>query len=284
MTREQDIAAGQDERAVTDGGRAARGTRRGLSRPARIATATAALLAAGGLLTACGGGEDDASAGHRAGKAAPAGSVQSEGSLGGGNDSDSGSGSSGGDTGGSTAGGGSTSGGGSTTGGGSTSGGESKTGTVSSRSGKDSAHYGSSSSEACTTSDLNAKIGPNHPGAGQENFALVLTNTSPGTCTLHGYPGFAFLNSDGDQVSVDPERNGDSGKTVRLTSGESAWAPLSFSNPGMTGVPTVTPDSALITPPDQRASLKVDWQGGAVSATGKASVPKIGALTPGTGA
>lgn len=136
---------------------------------------------------------------------------------------------------------------------------------------------------ACTVADLKAKIGPNHPGAGQENFSLVLTNTSGQECTVRGFPGFAFLNGDGDQVSVDPERDGARGTTVELAPGKSAWAPLSFTNPQMTGVPTVTPDTALITPPDQRTSLRVDWKGGQVTATGKASVPKIGALTPGTG-
>ncbi|WP_369208831.1 DUF4232 domain-containing protein, partial [Streptomyces sp. PU-14G] len=157
-------------------------------------------------------------------------------------------------------------------------------GMVSTESGKDSTHHTSSAADQCTSSDLSAKIGPNHPGAGQENFALVLTNTSGSNCTVYGFPGFAFVDSEGDQVSVDPERNGGSGETIELTPGESAWAPLSFSNPEMTGVPTVTPDAALITPPDQRSSLKVDWTGGPVSATGKASVPKIGALTPGSGA
>lgn len=141
----------------------------------------------------------------------------------------------------------------------------------------------SARTDACASSDLKAKIGPNHPGAGQENFSLVLTNTSGQECTVRGFPGFAFLNGDGDQVSVNPERDGARGKTVELAPGESAWAPLSFTNPRMTGVPTVTPDTALITPPDQRTSLRVDWKGGQVTATGKASVPKIGALTPGTG-
>ncbi|UNS98104.1 DUF4232 domain-containing protein [Streptomyces tubbatahanensis] len=267
MAAEQDIVTGQDERAVAGGGGAPRRTRRGLARPARIATAAAALVAAGGLLTACGGQGGDAAGAHKAGAAAPAGAVQSEGSTG-----STGSGDSGG-TGGS-GGSGSSSGGS----------GAGVVSTESGESGQGGAHQVSSAAGQCTSSDLSAKVGPNHPGAGQENFALVLTNTSGSNCTVYGFPGFAFVDSDGDQVSLDPERNGDSGETIKLTPGGSAWAPLSFTNPEMTGVPTVTPDAALITPPDQRSSLKVDWTGGPVSATGKASVPTIGALTPGSGA
>ncbi|MGY1437055.1 DUF4232 domain-containing protein [Streptomyces reniochalinae] len=260
MAANQDIVTGQDERAVAGGGGAPGWRRRGLARPARIATATAALVAAGALLTACGGQGGDAGAAHKAGAAAPAGAVQSEGGTGNG-----GSGGTGGSSGSGISGG-------------------SGSGVVSTESGEGGAHRVSDSAGQCTSSDLSAKIGPNHPGAGQENFALVLTNTSGSNCTVYGFPGFAFVDSDGDQVSLDPERNGDSGETIKLTPGSSAWAPLSFSNPEMTGVPTVTPDAALITPPDQRSSLKVDWSGGPVSATGKASVPKIGALTPGSGA
>jgi len=52
----------------------------------------------------------------------------------------------------------------------------------------------------------------------------------------------------------------------------------------MTGVPTVTPEAVKITPPDERASLAISWSGGPVIKTGKASVPKISSLRPGTGA
>ncbi|MEV8567287.1 DUF4232 domain-containing protein [Streptomyces sp. NPDC051322] len=136
----------------------------------------------------------------------------------------------------------------------------------------------------CHTSDLKATVGPNHPGAGQENFALVLTNRSGRTCTVHGYPGMAFVNSKGQEVSVNPERTGGAKDTVKLAPGRSAWAALSFSNPEMTGVTTVTPAAVEITPPDETASLKVAWSGGPVTNTGKASVPKVGTFSAGTGA
>ncbi|MEV6790792.1 DUF4232 domain-containing protein [Streptomyces sp. NPDC051320] len=142
----------------------------------------------------------------------------------------------------------------------------------------------SAGSGRCHTSGLKVAVGPNHPGAGQENFALVLTNRSGHSCTVHGYPGMAFVNSKGQEVSVNPERTGGTKNTVKLAPGKSAWAALSFSNPEMTGVTTVTPAAVEITPPDETASLKVAWSGGPVTNTGKASVPKVGPFSAGTGA
>ncbi|MYV51466.1 DUF4232 domain-containing protein, partial [Streptomyces sp. SID3212] len=142
----------------------------------------------------------------------------------------------------------------------------------------------SAGGERCHTSDVKASVGPNNPGAGQENFPLVLTNTSGHTCTVDGFPGVAFLNKAGQQVSVNPERAKVTGTLVELAPGRSAWAPMTFGNPEITGVTTVTPASVLITPPDEKDALKVAWTGGGVTNTGKASVPTIGVFTAGTGA
>ncbi|MFF3565277.1 DUF4232 domain-containing protein [Streptomyces sp. NPDC002574] len=139
--------------------------------------------------------------------------------------------------------------------------------------------------DRCHTADLRASIGPNDPGAGQENFPVVLTNRSSRTCTVYGFPGLAFVNSAGQQVTVDPERNtGQAKQRVTLAPGASAWSPMSFSNPDITGVTTVVPAAVLVTPPDERTSLRVPWNGGKVSNTGKASVPRLGPLQAGTGA
>ncbi|MEU0185125.1 DUF4232 domain-containing protein [Streptomyces sp. NPDC006207] len=136
----------------------------------------------------------------------------------------------------------------------------------------------------CHTSDLSASIGRNDPGAGQENFPVVLTNRSARTCTVYGFPGLAFVNAAGEQVTVDPERaTGQPARRVSLAPGASAWSAMSFSNPSITGVTTVTPAAVLITPPDETASLKVPWTGGKVSNTGKASVPRLGPFQPGSG-
>ncbi|SHH41915.1 DUF4232 domain-containing protein [Streptomyces sp. 3214.6] len=139
-------------------------------------------------------------------------------------------------------------------------------------------------STRCRTADLRASIGPNRPGAGQENFAVVLTNNSTRTCTVYGFPGIAFVDGGGEAVTPDPGRAvGQEEPTVTLKPGASAWSALTFANPAATGVTTVTPAAVLVTPPDETASIKVAWSGDKVSNTGKASVPQVSPLRPGDG-
>ncbi|WP_326808499.1 DUF4232 domain-containing protein [Streptomyces sp. NBC_01775] len=276
MARHEGMTNGQYERGITEAGTAGAGAGQvrtapsRFGRPARVAAAAVAVLAASALLTGC-GDKDKAASGPQkvGGDAVPAGSSSHNKPQGESEDSDS------------------TSGGSNTTGAGPSktpaSGGSASSGGSAATGGTADGGYGSGAPSTCTADDLKASIGPNHPGAGQENFALVFTNKSGQSCSVRGFPGFAFINSEGEQVSVDPQRDGSGAQTIRLTPGMSASAPLSFSNPQATGAVTVVPAAALLTPPDQRASIRVDWTGGPVSATGKASVPKIGTLSPGAG-
>ncbi|MEU3190222.1 DUF4232 domain-containing protein [Streptomyces sp. NPDC006992] len=271
MTKRQDPTTAQLATTPSEAGVPAPGApcaaHRRRRRVTRVAAAATAVLAAGALVVGC--GKDPEPAPEKVGgDAAPAGSDKS-------GDSKDGDGKNGSeDTGGKDDGSGSDS-----SASGSKASGSSSADSSSSRSGS-----GSSSGSRCGTGDLKASFGDNHPGAGQENFALVLTNRSDDTCTVRGYPGLAFVNDAGEQVSFDPHRTGGKVRTVELKPGKSAWAPLSYTNPKMTNVTTVTPSAAKVTPPDERGSLRVDWSGGPVTNTGKASVPKIGPLSPGTGA
>ncbi|WP_405754058.1 DUF4232 domain-containing protein [Streptomyces sp. NBC_01020] len=134
----------------------------------------------------------------------------------------------------------------------------------------------------CHTSELRLTIGDDHPGAGQEDFALVLTNMSGHTCTVSGFPGLAFVDNGGSQVSVDPERTGSSGGPVKVAPGASAWAPLTFTNPDVSGAGKVTPPTVRVTPPDEKVALIVPWNGGAVPADGS-SGPQVGSFSAGSG-
>ncbi|MEU6669039.1 DUF4232 domain-containing protein [Streptomyces sp. NPDC046727] len=138
-------------------------------------------------------------------------------------------------------------------------------------------------SSRCHTSELRAFVGRNDPGAGQENFPLVLTNGSGRTCTLRGYPGAAFVNSSGGQLGADPKREPGSPVTVTLRPGQSAWAGLTFSNPEISGAKPATPAALLVTPPDERDPLKVTWSGGQVPVSGNSSSVRLSVLSPGTG-
>ncbi|WP_316784721.1 DUF4232 domain-containing protein [Streptomyces sasae] len=136
----------------------------------------------------------------------------------------------------------------------------------------------------CHSSELRVSIGPDHPGAGQENFAVILTNGSHRTCTMYGFPGVAFVNSAGEAVTPDPERTtGQEQRIVTLAPGASAWSALVFTNPAISGVTTVTPAAVLVTPPDETDPVRVRWTGGKVSNTGKASVPQVSPVRPGDG-
>lgn len=136
----------------------------------------------------------------------------------------------------------------------------------------------------CHTSELSASVGRNNPGAGQENFPIVLTNKSAHTCTLRGYPGAAFVSASGAQLGPDPKRSSGSPATVALKPGQSAWAGLSFSNPEISGAKTATPAALVVTPPDERDSLKVAWTAGEVPVSGNASSVFLTVFSAGTGA
>ncbi|MFB7596592.1 DUF4232 domain-containing protein [Streptomyces sp. NPDC056160] len=137
-------------------------------------------------------------------------------------------------------------------------------------------------STRCHTSELRATVGRNDPGAGQENFPLVLTNTSGRTCTVRGYPGAAFVDASGRQLGPDPKRESGTPATVTLRPGHSAWAGLTFSNPEVSEARTARPATLLVTPPDERDHLTVRWTAGQVPVGGNSSSVFLTVLSPGT--
>ncbi|WP_420309731.1 DUF4232 domain-containing protein [Streptomyces sp. YS-B37] len=163
--------------------------------------------------------------------------------------------------------------------------GSSTSASTSSGSGGTSTNSGTASSSRCQTSELNAKVGGNDPGAGQENFPIVLTNASGRTCTVRGYPGAAFASASGQQLGPDPQREtGTTVTTVTLKPGQSAWAGLSFSNPEISGAKTATPATLVVTPPDEKDPLKVKWTNGTVPVSGNSSSVRLSVFSAGTGA
>ncbi|MBQ0826274.1 DUF4232 domain-containing protein [Streptomyces tagetis] len=137
--------------------------------------------------------------------------------------------------------------------------------------------------DRCHTAQLRASVGRDDPGAGQRNFPVVLTNVSQRACTVHGYPGAAFVDASGRQLGPDPVRTPASPVTLTLAPGASAWSGLSFSSPRISGARTAIPASLLVTPPDERDSLTVRWTGGEVPVGGNASAVRLGPLEAGTG-
>ncbi|MFF7468391.1 DUF4232 domain-containing protein [Streptomyces sp. NPDC008092] len=231
-------------------------TYRSVRRGAALLASTVAAL---GLLTACGNGGQGKSPESVSGTAAPATGNASSTDSSGTSAVPSGTGSSSGSQTGNSA-----TGGGSPTGGTTTS---------------------SAAGTRCHTSELTASVGGNNPGAGQENFPIVLTNKSGRTCTVRGYPGAAFVDAAGTQLGPDPQReSGSTAATVTLKPGQSAWAGLTFSSPEISGAKTATPAALLVTPPDEKDSLKVTWKNGAVPVSGNASSVRLNVFSAGTGA
>ncbi|MFF4835794.1 DUF4232 domain-containing protein [Streptomyces sp. NPDC001315] len=144
---------------------------------------------------------------------------------------------------------------------------------------------GGADATRCHTSELRASVGRNNPGAGQENFPIVLTNVSSRACTLYGFPGAAFVDASGKQLGPDPKRAADSSPTtVTLAPGRSAWAGLTFANPEVSEARTATPVSLVVTPPDERDPLTVGWTGGKVPVGGNESSVFLTTFSSGTGA
>ncbi|MFE9450966.1 DUF4232 domain-containing protein [Streptomyces sp. NPDC006739] len=143
---------------------------------------------------------------------------------------------------------------------------------------------GAGAGARCHTSELRASVGRDNPGAGQENFPIVLTNRSGRTCAVRGYPGAAFVNASGTQLGPDPRRTPGSAVSVVLKPGQSAWAGMTFSNPQVSGASTATPSALVITPPNERDPLKVAWTAGPVPVSGNASSVFLTVFAPGTGA
>ncbi|MFJ9242119.1 DUF4232 domain-containing protein [Streptomyces sp. NPDC101776] len=144
---------------------------------------------------------------------------------------------------------------------------------------------GVTGSSRCHTSELRADVGDNDPGAGQENFPIILTNFSGRTCTVRGFPGAAFVNASGTQLGANPVReSGGTVTTVTLKPGQSAWAGLTFSNPEISGAKTATPVTLVVTPPDEKDPLKVTWTNGTVPVSGNSSSVRLTVFSAGTGA
>ncbi|MFE1288915.1 DUF4232 domain-containing protein [Streptomyces sp. NPDC058751] len=148
--------------------------------------------------------------------------------------------------------------------------------------GSATASPGSTGGGRCHTSELRASVGRDDPGAGQENFPVVLTNTSGRTCTVRGYPGAAFVDASGEQLGPDPRRSPGTPTTVVLTPGHGAWSGLTFSNPGISGADAATPAALIVTPPDERDPLRVTWTQGEVPVSGNASSVFLTVLRPGS--
>jgi opacity protein-like surface antigen len=133
---------------------------------------------------------------------------------------------------------------------------------------------------ACGTADLEAKLIPGSPGAGQRYATLELTNDSMHSCHTYGHVGLLFLNRYGHKVAThtiwDPDP---AAHVVVLASGARATAQLHWSvvpgNGDQTGPCVKAPSRLEITPPDAYSHLEIAWHGGTVCERGRIDVTNL---------
>ena len=131
----------------------------------------------------------------------------------------------------------------------------------------------------CHTSGLSASLGRIDAGAGQRDVRLTLRNRSGHTCRTQGWIGMQ-LRRDAHDVRTDVVRTQGPSQRVVLQAGERAiatlhWTVIPAPSEPQSGACEPTPRRALITPPDETASLRIRWTGGAVCQLGRIDVTPL---------
>jgi len=127
-------------------------------------------------------------------------------------------------------------------------------------------------------------MSPSDPGLLQFALAVTFTNHYGLTCSIFGFPGVALVTAAGETYDL-PRRADQQAATVYLPPGGSASALLTYLQvpaaaptdplpltgladaPVATATPSVsafTPAYALVTPPDDREAVRLDWPAGQV--------------------
>lgn len=116
----------------------------------------------------------------------------------------------------------------------------------------------------CHTSQLAiAFTGLNAAMGGTRGMTLILTSHSDSSCYVYGYPGLAFFNGGGFPMPTHLTWMKAPHAKVILRPGANAQAMLTW-RVNVGAATPFNPSVVHITPPDERAYLRMDWQGGPV--------------------
>lgn len=138
----------------------------------------------------------------------------------------------------------------------------------------------------CGTDMLSTRFTVQGAAAGHRYAALILTDSSSLTCRVFGYPGMRLLGASGAELPTNVLRLGHTQpELITLHPGQSAWTMLRWSVIPGPGEPQgsqcePTPQSAWVTPPDERTHLTVPWTMGFVCEHGSI---ELNPFSPGTG-
>lgn len=137
----------------------------------------------------------------------------------------------------------------------------------------------------CGNGQIAVSIRGSYLGAGSAAEELGFLNVSTSPCTLHGYPGAAALNTQGQQIVQVKRSTMDGGSAtadVKLNPGQLAEALLSGSNGSSQSCGTFV-RSFLVTPPNMTQSATVTATRTSAAIGASASCPiSIGPVTPET--
>jgi uncharacterized protein DUF4232 len=132
----------------------------------------------------------------------------------------------------------------------------------------------------CKVADLTLSIRGEDGALGTIYRGLVFTNTGGRTCTIEGFPGVSFVaGDDGHQVGQAAVRDGAKGGVVTLKPGDTATAPVGFTNVDAYDPAECQPTPARglrVYPPHDTASAFVPFPAPACIAM---SVPQLKVLT-----
>ncbi|ONH30318.1 DUF4232 domain-containing protein [Pseudofrankia asymbiotica] len=155
---------------------------------------------------------------------------------------------------------------------------------------------GTADAARCTGAGLTVRLGtPTQvttlaPGLTQLAFMITFTNGTPRTCAMYGFPGTTLVTAAGDTYDL-PRRTTVMPASLRLPPGGGAAAVLTYlaaptreatpapatppagDDPPAEAMPVFDARYLLVTPPDDRDPVRVDWPGGPVADQRRAAYP-----------
>ncbi|MDN3059845.1 DUF4232 domain-containing protein [Streptomyces sp. SRF1] len=125
----------------------------------------------------------------------------------------------------------------------------------------------SASARRCTNRQLEAswasETGPDMHNDGQQTVLVMLKNTGPSDCSMVGFPGVQLQTAHGE--TWDLRRDNEKPKPVTVSPGEQVAFDITFLASTRDEDRKFVPDQVVITPPNERGNLVLDWPyGGAL--------------------
>lgn len=146
---------------------------------------------------------------------------------------------------------------------------------------------GAAAPSMCTTSDLSVKLGAKGGAAGSVYAPVVFTNTSASACTLSGYPGVSYVDSEnGKQVGAAATRNAmHAASAVTLDAGASAAALLQMADHA--NYPAATCNAAPVAglriyPPGSKTAAYVAFSSAQTACSSDVNQLSVAAVVAGT--